>query len=404
MTSSALILAVLSALILVAARPTQAQTETVLYNFAGSSIQGCLIGPCPQSSLTSDGAGNFYGVSSYGGLGYGIVFELSPDDGGGWNEAVLYSFCSVAGCADGEIPNRSYVIFDKEGNLYGTADQGGAYGGGVVWELSPVGASWTETVLYNFPYDYNPVGGLIIDPAGNLYGTGFDGLTNYGTVFELSPSGGGWTEQVIYLSNGVAALAKMDAAGNIFGNSWSPVLPHTVFELSPNGNGGWTPTVIHTFTGYPKDGSEPQGTPVLDRSGRLYGTTSSGGAYNYGTVYELSPPTKKWQKGKWTERILYCFRNNGRDGNGPQAGIALDAAGNIYGTTVNGGKHGDGTVFELAAQVGKGWYKEKVLWSFDGTNGSHPYDNPILERAGNLYGTTWQGGSSGDGVVFRIDP
>jgi len=397
----ALTLIVLSALILMAARPAQAQTETVLYNFTRGSDGGN-----PQSSLTSDGAGNFYGTTYYGGLacgespyGCGTVFELSPNGSGGWNETVLYAFCSAPNCADGANPEFSSLIFDSLGNLYGTALLGGANGYGVVFELSPAGANWTESVLYSFANDGDgayPAAGLIMDKAGNLYGTTEDGPHGTGnTVFEVSPSGGGWTEQTIY-SGGFGSYAglAMDAAGNLFGVTYS-----TVFELSPNGGGGWNPAVIHTFTGSPKDGTYAYGTLVLDKSGNLYGTTYFGGAKNYGTVYELSPR----KKGKWTEKILHSFKS-GKDGANPFAGIVFDSAGNIYGTTQGGGKFSAGTVFELVAPVGKGSYKEKVLWSFNGTDGNFPDGSPILDSAGNLYGTTDIGGSNGDGVVFEVTP
>jgi hypothetical protein len=120
-------------------------------------------------------------------------------------------------------------------------------------------------------------------------------------------------------------------------------------------------------------------------------------------VYKLSPVKKGKNKGKWTERILHSFKG-GKDGNGPWAGIVFNAAGNIYGTTPGGGQFGDGTVYELEAQVGKGWYKEKVLWSFNSTNGLTPFGSLILDSAGNLYGTTAYGGSKWYGVVFEVTP
>jgi uncharacterized repeat protein (TIGR03803 family) len=390
-TSGALTLTALSALLLSAARPAQSSTEIVLYNFTGGSDGGA-----PTSRLTFDGTGNIYGTTQYGGLGFGTVFELSPNGKRGWNETVLYSF---TGGADGAYPLYSYVIFDSAGNLYGTTIDGGANGYGVAFELSPAGRSWTETVLYNFcshagcADGANPVNGLIMDPAGNLYGT-TNGSVVEGTVFELSPSGGGWKEQVIYLVgvNNVPGLT-MDVDGNIFGTSTS-----TAFELSPNGNGGWTPMVIHTFAGGLKDGSLPEGAPVLDKRGNIYGATYSGGAKNNGTVYKLSHGKKGW-----TEKILHPFKGGTRDGANPYSGSVLDAAGDIYGTTSVGGKSNDGTVYELVAPVGKGSYKEKLLWSFNAADGYYPLGSLILDSAGNLYGTAG-GGSSGAGVVFEVTP
>ncbi len=426
-TRGALILAVLSGLLLIAARPAQTQTETVLYNLFTSSDYGAY----SYASLTPDGVGNFYGTTYSGGscsgasqcqppYPGGTVFELSPNAYGGWNETDLYSFCSAPNCTDGAGP-ISNVIFDSAGNLYGTTYFGGngygveaGWGYGVVFELSPGATGWTETVLYSFC----PLGGctdgplgLIFDRAGNLYvpfGT-FSYNIGYGgsdTVFELSPAGSGWTEQVIYANGSSTGGLTMDAAGNIYGVTGS-----TAFELSPNGSGGWTPSVIYTFS----SGGGPSSTPVLDSAGNLYGTIRGGGA-SCGTVYELSPGDNGW-----TEKSLYSFKNNGYDGCNPVGGVTLDAAGDIYGTTQFGGKNvvyidgydnpsSTGTVFELAAPVGTGSHKESVLWNFNGTDGLFPESSLILDSAGNLYGTTWEGGSSfglgpdggGFGVAFEL--
>jgi uncharacterized repeat protein (TIGR03803 family) len=382
-----------------------AQTETVLYNFC--SDPGCTDGSFPSSSLTTDGKGNFYGTTRGGGAaGDGTVFEVSPNGNGGWNETVLYSFCSAPNCADGFEPYYSYVIFDTAGNLYGTTAGGGSNGNGVVWELSPGGGSWKETVLYSFGAKSGyPVNGLIMDAEGNLYGTTYDN-DGLGTVFELTSSDGGWAQEVIYTyssddDTGSYAGLTMDAVGDIFSTSDS-----TVFELSPNGNGDWTPTVIYTL------GAEalPAGAPVFDHAGNLYGATSDGGAKDRGTVYRL---TRK-KNGKWTKKILYAF--NGGDGYHPVDGLVLDSAGNIYGTTLLGGdgygrhSYGNGVVFELVAPVGKGTYTENILWYFNGTDGSGPEDSVILDGAGNLYGTTLYGGIEscnfgvGCGVVFEVTP
>jgi len=199
----------------------------------------------------------------------------------------------------------------------------------------------------------------------------------------------------------------MDAAGNIYGTTTS-----TVYELSPNGKGGWTPAVIHTFTGPPGDGIYAEGTLVLDNAGSLYGTTITGGTRNRGTVYKLSPGGS----GEWTEEILYSFTDalKDRDGAYPYAGIVFDAGGNIYGTTAGGGEgpkeQGRGTVFELVAPIGPGSYKEKILHHFFGGDGLWPVGaSLILDSAGNLYGTTQEGGSTfyavqdpGYGVVFEV--
>jgi uncharacterized repeat protein (TIGR03803 family) len=406
---SVVTLAVLSTLLLVATRPATAQTETVLYNFAGSPD-----GAAPQSNLTPDGMGNFYGTTQEGGV-FGTVFELSPNGSGGWNETVIYRFCSEGGasCTDGAYPDGN-LVFDSAGNLYGTTSEGGSTcivseGCGVVFELTPVGGNWTETVIYSFcpngdcmPLGGFPLAGLVIDPAGNLYGTDNEG------VFELSPSGGGWTGRVISFNviNPLSGLA-MDASGNIFTIAPSAITGKpTVFEVSPDGGGRWNTTGIYNFTSIPS-GTFIWSSPTLDQAGNIYGTETAW--YNVkrkplnfrGTVYKLSPG-----ESGWTKKILFTFTPDDSvvQGNAPSGGVVLDAAGNIYGTTIQGGTNSLGTVFELVAPVGKSKkYEEQVLWSFNGGDGSQPLGGLILD-AGNFYGTTSAGGSSANGVVFEMTP
>jgi len=385
----ALTLAVLSALLFIAARPVQAQTETVLHNFTGGSD-----GANPGFSLISDHAGNLYGTTSFGGaFGAGTVFKLSPNGGGSWKETVLYSF---TGGVDGANPYGP-VLFDSVGNLYGTTENGGAAGGGTVFKLTHSGTGWTEAVLYSFSCQFGcnggvlPVNRLIMDPAGNLYGTTNPGYV--GVVFELSPSGGGWTEQTIFPDGATTGLTT-DAGGNIFFGRGN-----LIYELSPNGSGGWNSTLIFNFANMDHEFYwTVKGTPVLDQAGNLYGTTFYGGTKGSGSVYKLSHG-----KTRWTAKILYSFKND-QDGGYPVAGVVLDAAGNLYGATSGGGKYNGGTVFELVPPVGVGSYQEKVLWNFTYKDGYVPSDSLILDSAGNLYGTTPYGGPIGYGVAFELTP
>ena len=396
---AALTLAIVSALLLTTAGAAHAQT--VVYNFC--SQPNCTDGSNPLSSLTADDAGNLYGTTSSGGTsGLGTVFELSPNGSGGWNETVLYSFTSLTWSP------VSQVIFDKAGNLYGTTLF-------TVFQLSPAGTSWTETTLLTFDYDTTvsvPVNGLIIDSAGNLYGTAQYshhlncahryGFAPSGAIFKLSPPlPGGQREfqeiydfcpagYIAYFGDTGTGGLTMDAAGNIFGVAFD-----LVFELSSDGNGGWNPTVIHSF---PNRSESAYSAPVLDPAGNLYGTRWGGGK-NPGSVYKLTPNPNGWQA-----TTLYGFKGE-PDGGDPVAGIVLDS-GNIYGTTTAGGEFGDGTVFKLWAPVGKGRYKDKV-WSFDGTDGFGSNDGGIslvMDKDGNLYGASEQGGLYGGGVVYEVTP
>lgn len=297
-------------------------------------------------------------------------------------ENVLYSFCPIGGCVDGASP-KSSLILDAAGDLYGTTWAGGIYGGiygsGTVFELTPgENGTWIETVLHSFNRDgkdgYFPEAGLILDAAGNLYGT--------------TSSGGG---------------------SGCYGSGCG-----TVFRLTPEANGTWTETLLHTFNNSTKDGLYPsRGNLVFDGAGNLYGTTYQGGAYSSschntgcGTVFKLT----SGGKGNWDETILHSFK--GVDGARPAGGLIFDAAGNLYGVTGYGGSGsgcqgtGCGIVFQLKPETNGKW-TEKILRRFYYPRS--PAGALILDAAGNLYGMTGAGGSSGCrgigcGTVFRLAP
>ena len=394
-----------------------AAQETVIQFFPNAGQAGTT----PYAGLISDAKGNLYGANtSGGGNGYGTIFELSPGSGGTWTETTLHSFQATS--SDGITP-RASLIFDAKGNLYGTTANGGSgscvLGCGTVFELSPSGGTWTETILYSFQNDTadgaNPFNGsLIFDPKGNLYGTTKNGGANgFGAVFELSPgSGGTWTQKVLYSfqNNGADGInplggVVLDAAGNLYGTTVAGGVNAygTVFELSPAAGGTWTEKVLHSFAINGVDGADPQDGVILDAGGNLFGTTYYGGNFgqglHLGAVFELSPNPE----GTWTEQILYSF-TAAPDGYYPVAGLIFDAAGNLYGTTAAGGEApGDGTVFKLTRA--NGW-KETQLHSFNGgsTDGGTPYSSLIFDAAGNLYGTTTGGGSvlPVGGAVYEI--
>jgi uncharacterized repeat protein (TIGR03803 family) len=374
--------------------------------------------------LIRDGAGNLYGTTQNGGgsgacyRGCGTVFKLSPTGG----ETVLHSF-------SGEDGSDLYagLIGDAAGNLYGTTAIGGVVSTacpsrncGVVFKLGPTG---TETVLHTFagyPTDgANPFAALLRDAAGNLYGTTnaggafspcFQTLFNNGcgTVFEVSATG---TETVLYSFSGGADGADpfaeliRDAAGNLYGTTVgggpSSVCGGgcgTVFKLSPSG----TETVLHTFSGG-ADGGAPVAGLIRDAAGNLYGTTTSGGSVNRlclgdgdtcGVVFRLSPTG--------TETVLHSFTRG--DGANPNAGLIADSAGNLYGTTEFGGAYGRGVVFELSrCDSAPSGYDFKVLYSFTGgADGAFPIARLVRDATGNLYGTTYLGGTYDYGVVFRL--
>jgi uncharacterized repeat protein (TIGR03803 family) len=312
-----------------------AQTETVI---ASTNIN--------YAGMTSDTAGNLYGVTYYGGdssncgadIGCGTVFELSPASGTTWTQTTIYNFQNLA---DGAYPLGG-LVFDAAGNVYGTSTSGGAYSAGVAFELSPAsGNSWTFTALYSFGQTRQsvpPGSPLTLDAAGNLYGiTLGGGRYSYGSAFKLSNVGGVWKEQI-----------------------------------------------LHSFGG-PGDGAQPFGPLVIDAQGNLYGTTSAGGSTTWGTVFELS----RQSSGAWKENLLYTFASGGT----PEAGLTLDSAHNLYGTTFAGGAHGAGAVFRVTRvkENGNLVWKYIQLHSFTGgTDGSNPASPLTFDASGNLYGTDAQ--------------
>jgi uncharacterized repeat protein (TIGR03803 family) len=377
--------------------------ERVLHSFGSNGDDGYQ----PEASLIFDAAGNLYGTTAMGGAhNAGTVFELMPAAGGGWTESVLFSF----NVNDGQNPQAG-LVFDVAGNLYGTTYRGGNDQNGTVFELIPEsGAGWTQKVLHRFGSHAgdgtNPAGTLMIDAAGNLYGTTFNGGTGGGTVFKLEPNGSGWTEKVLlnFDSNGFNPAAGLisDAGGNLYGTTVNGGESGcgAVFELALKG-GGWTEKILHTFR--PGDGVNPQGGLISDAAGNLYGTTEYGGVDGAGTVFELAPKAD----GHWTEKILLSFDSHNFGGFNPVAGLILDASGNLYGTTVSGGAYYYGTVFELTPKAGGDW-AEKVLQNFDDNDegGFAPYSSLIFDAVGNLYGAATYGGNHGllYGTVFEIKP
>ena len=390
-------------------------TEDVLYSFC--PVSGCTDGKVPTAGLIRDTAGNLYGTTSGGGAhGSGTVFKIDTTG----KYTVVYSFCSVGGsaCTDGSNPFGG-LIEDSAGNLYGTTLNGGAYSvvGGTVFKIDSAGQ---ETVLYSFCASncldgQAPESGLVRDAAGNLFGTtGGGGTHSDGTVFKVDTTG---KETVLYnfcsvggtsCTDGNFPFAGLieDAAGNFYGTTERGGANNkgTVFKVGTAG----TETVLYSFCstgGFNcTDGSQPGAGLIEDAEGNLYGTTLFGGAnftinfgQDSGTVFKLDTTGH--------ETVLYSFcsvgGSNCTDGSNPAAGLIADAAGNLYGTTGSGGAGTDGTVFELDTTG-----KETVLYSFcvatNCADGWGPDAGVIQDPAGNLYGTTSNGGGTYNGIVFKL--
>ena len=314
----------------------------------------------PYGGVIADAAGNLYGTTYGSRVQFGTVYELTRGSDGTWTETVLHTF---AGGDDGRNPVEG-LVRDQAGNLYGTVPIGGAGNSGAVFELSPgSGGQWTWNILYSFTGGNGgaiPYSTLVLDAAGNLYGTTSQGgATGNGVVYELTPGSGGWTQTVLYAFNGTddgswpSGPLTFDQAGNLYGTTtqagadgWG-----TVFKLTPTSN-GWTPSVLHTFTG-DADGSDPEYGVVRDRNGVLYGTTTSGGSGENGTVFQLrpNPSAMPGTSGAWAETVLYAF-SGGDDGSGPNEGLVFDPAGNLNGTA-EGGSANFGVVYRMTP--GSNW-------------------------------------------------
>jgi len=371
----------------------------------------------PGGGLISDSAGNFYGTGGSGGANnLGTVFQLSPVSNGMTTLTVLYSF---TGSGDGAYPVGD-LVFDSSGNIYGVTQFGGnlnsacsSMGCGTVFELSPPiqpGGPWTETVLYKFqgsPDGAEPGSGLVLDGFGSLYGTTkFGGAQcSCGTVFEISPTTmDGWTETVLYLfgnnpdGSEPTASPVFDSAGNLYGTTslggqWGA---GTVFQLAPPSQPGgpWTEVVLHSLFAN-TDGRTPTGGLTLNGSA-IYGTASEDGPNGHGTVFRLFPSRNA--SGAWTFELVHSF--GGLDGSGPGGRLTFANPNTLYGTTEGGGSANSGTVFQISNSQGK--VTETVLYTFaGGLDGSHPSAGLILLNFA-LYSTTPIGGKNNGGVVFRL--
>jgi uncharacterized repeat protein (TIGR03803 family) len=381
------------------------------YDFRGTD------GGDSKAGMTADSSGALYGTTLTGGVyGFGAVFKLDRTNGH-WLESLIYSF---TGGSDGGKPS-SGVIFDNAGNLYGTTSGCVAsYGCGTVYELSQSNHGWKETTLYSFPQYSCCVSDLVFDKDGNLYGTTSDGGSKgTGTVFELTQMGNGlWSETTLHAfpqdkNDGFYPMAGLvlDDRGNIYGTTYQGGIygGGIVFKLAAQSR---NETVLHAF-GQSSDGSDPWGTLVFD-SGNLYGTTVGGPNYSAGAVFELSPPLRS---SDWTEKLIHVFAGAPDDGSTPMAGLVLDGAGNLYGTTTRGGNseaywcfEGCGIVFELSPGQGDTW-EERILYNFTGAlDGLGPQGVPVFGLDGALYGTTPQGGlqngyyEQGAGTIYQIKP
>jgi uncharacterized repeat protein (TIGR03803 family) len=410
--------------------------EKIIHHFSGSATNLYGVdGNDPVAGVAFDQFGNLYGTAERGGAVGGVcnqcsgtVYKLSKNSSGQWITSLLTSFVASG---DGLSPSgypTSAPVSGTSGNLFGTTQYGGAYGNGTVYELiAQSGGGYKERVIYSFQGltdGISPIGGLVADSAGNLYGATYYGGVNSqcsnsygcGTIFELSPaSGGKWTLQTLHAlvdtdGIGVNGPLTFDASGNLIGTTFgnnNGVQPSTAFQLSNSGS-GWTFTVLHTFTG--NDVFSPGGPVILDSSGNWFGV-GEGGNHAVGVAYEMSPSTG------YSTTVLHTFAG-GVDGSYPGAPL-VNHNGVLIGVTYEGGSTvgpcsygGCGTIFALA-KSGSTWQKKTIYTFTGGTDASSPAYGLTADTAGNLYGTSWAGGSTavncqrgngggGCGTVFKL--
>ena len=419
--------------------------EAVLHRFRGPQT-GSTDGTNPMAPLLVGSSGTLYGTTFEGGTsGAGTVFSLAPTDRQTWKENILHAFTDSDG--DGGGPQAG-VHFGPNGVLYGTTVSGGAYCnggflcvGGTAYSLTPPpspGGSWAENVLFSF-YSGNvggdgPRAGVIVDPAGTVYGaTQLSKRSHGGTIFALTHTGSIWSENVLHAfpafrHDALSPSGDLIAgpAGALYGTTVSGGTQRgigcvygcgAVFTLYPRQN-QWREAVLHSF-GATGDGQTPFAGLLMNASGALFGTTYSGGdpscGLGCGVAFELQPPVKRG--GAWTETILHTFSSKGGDGTRPLSMLVQDADGALYGTTTTGGSfacgsdEGCGTIFKLSppAKPGGAW-SESIIYRFTGTHGDGwaPNAGVVWGADGSLYGTTYLGGlqecPQGCGTIFRLSP
>jgi uncharacterized repeat protein (TIGR03803 family) len=376
---------------LIATPRTQAQTFKVVYNFTGGSDGGN-----PLDGLTLDSAGNVYGTTNAGGAStYGVVFKVAKTG----VETVVHEF---TGGTDGAYPQGG-LVRDTGGNFFGTTTAGGVSNNGTVFGFTAAGK---EGLLYSFAGGTDgavPQAGLTLDAAGNLYGTtSAGGLYGNGTVFKIArpAKGGKWIETVLYNfgtgTDGSIPVASVafDKSGNLYGSTSAggTYALGTIFQLVPSGS-TWTENILHNFQDA-DDGAVPYGGLISDASGNFYGSATEGGTGGGGTIFELTSDA-----GVWTFNVIYS--NPGWGISGSFRNLILDASGNLYGTTHCDGANDAGTVYKLSPASGSWTYTSLYVFT-GGTDGLYSYSNPVLE-GNHVIGTTKLGGENGSGVVWAIE-
>ena len=382
-----------------------AATETVLFSFPANGR------PASDTQLLLDPAGNLYGAGSLGSPD-DVVFELIPNsEHTEWTFKTLHTFCRIK-CSVAETPDSS-PIMDTSGNLYGTTYFGGSADEGTVYKLTPNGDTWSINALHSFSgndgaypqflYYFGQETGALYDGVSPLYGvTNSYGGGNYGAVFKLTPPSSGhtkWSLRTIYSfcyqncrhPDGQSPTGLVgDTVGDLFGTTVGGGKPRggIIYELRPSGK-KWKETILCSFSRRAcKGAATPFGAPAIDPQGNIFGTTVNG-KRGGGTLYEQSGSTH-------TVLYQFCSKVNCKDGSSPYDQLLLDSSGNLFGSTYSGGSNNGGILFEFSNSA------ESVLFDF-GAN-ANPTGGVIRDSTGNLYGMTTHDGANGAGTVYEITP
>lgn len=403
--------------LLICTAPVHSQSAlmpSTIHNFEGGPGAGV-----PKTGVIYAN-GSFFGSASEGGnFGYGAVFELTPPRTGqtSWSYTIAHSF---AGGADGASPWGHLTLDPASGALYGTTFSGGTYGYGTVYQLTPPikrNPSWAYSVLYSFKGGVDgahPMAAVARDSNGNLFGTTTEGGNGFGTVFLLTPPPpgevSGWAEKILHRfaggSDGANPLGgiTISCSDTLYGTTYSGggANQGVVFRLRPPaaGQSTWSEDVLLAFNG--SNGANPgQQELLVGASGELYGATQHGGTGN-GTVFRLDPPNLAQGQSTWNLTALMNF--SGATGEEPVGGVAFGAKGVLYGTTYLGGTTNTGTVFSLAPpKKGITTWTHTVLYHFDPAGAKNPYGGQLaFDKSGAIVGTTYYGGTSGNGTVFAL--
>lgn len=405
-TKSCAVAAIVGALALtILSAEGRAATFDTLYSFPADDTRGLY----PVGSMVQGADGALYGVTSNGGKlnkcmgGCGVVYRLTPTKAGPWRQTLIFAFSN----SDGAYPNDGISI-GPDGTIYGTTSYGGSLNGGTVFSLTPPApgeTKWTHTILHEFdetsPNDNTQYGKVIIGTDGALYGMNGTGGGDDGTIWRLVKKKSGWSYKALHhFGTGYDPQQGLvqDAQGRLYGTGSNGGAEDkgVLFRLSPpaEAGGNWSFHILHDFSSDAADASYPNGTLLL-REGALYGQAQSNVMGEGGVIFRLTLPN--------TFEIIYRYKS-ATQGSYAGTGMAFDNKGALYGVTSTNGPGGKGTLFKLAPKAGDAW-GFRLLHAFSGApDGENPYSEPLVDKDGNVYVNTQQGGTDGHGGVFVYRP